>query len=161
MREAEALRFIEITERGRAGNAEYRRPNLFRLNYKPVGRAQATDEWRTIKTEDEAKMLAKTARAAVGPKYSPVVEFTKSQGGNPHRKRQINSGNPPTTDLGGETPTTSISASQRVQPALYVLSSDPQALNQFNAVRFRARPFLIVNNEKKSTRTRRGRKVAA
>ena len=26
LREAEALKFIEITERGRAGNAEYRRP---------------------------------------------------------------------------------------------------------------------------------------
>jgi hypothetical protein len=31
MREVEVLKFIEVTERGRAGNAEYRRPNLFRL----------------------------------------------------------------------------------------------------------------------------------
>jgi hypothetical protein len=62
MREVEALKFIEVTERGRAGNAEYRRPNLFRLTYKPVGRALATDEWRSIRTEAEAKMLSKVAR---------------------------------------------------------------------------------------------------
>jgi hypothetical protein len=38
LREVEALKFIEVIERGRAGNAEYRRPNLFRLTYRPVGR---------------------------------------------------------------------------------------------------------------------------
>jgi hypothetical protein len=36
LRELAALKFIEITEHGRAGNAEYRRPNLFRLNYRHV-----------------------------------------------------------------------------------------------------------------------------
>jgi hypothetical protein len=160
LREVEALKFIEVTERGRAGNAEYRRPNLFRLTYRPVGRALATDEWRSIKTEAEAKMLSKIARANFKTKHSPVGVRAKSQCGIPHRKPKIHSGNSPTMGHGEETHTTSISASQR---ALYVLSSDPQALNQFNSVRFRGRPFLIVNNDvsKKmapSRRTRNGKR---
>ena len=44
MREVCALGFVEITEQGRAGNAEWRRPNLFRLTYRPVGNARPTDE---------------------------------------------------------------------------------------------------------------------
>ena len=36
IREAVALGFLEVTERGRAGNAEWRRPNYFRLTYKPA-----------------------------------------------------------------------------------------------------------------------------
>ena len=72
LRQLVALKFIEITEHGRAGNAEYRRPNLFRLTYRPVDRAKATDEWRTIKTEEEARMLARLARKTTGQKHSPV-----------------------------------------------------------------------------------------
>jgi hypothetical protein len=41
LREVCALGFVEITERGRAGNAEWRRPNLFRLTYRRVGNRQA------------------------------------------------------------------------------------------------------------------------
>ena len=78
MREVEALKCIEVTERGRAGNAEYRRPNLFRLTYRSVGRALATDEWRSIKTEAEAKMLSKVARANAKRKHSPVGDCAKS-----------------------------------------------------------------------------------
>ena len=39
LREVCALGFIEITEQGRAGNAEWRRPNKFRLTYRHTGRA--------------------------------------------------------------------------------------------------------------------------
>jgi len=42
IRETVALGFTEITERGRAGNAEFRSPHKFRLTYFPVRRAQ----WR-------------------------------------------------------------------------------------------------------------------
>src|SRR5262249_60035859 len=56
LRELEALGFIEITERGRAGNGEWRRPHLFRLTYRYVGNAQPTDEWQRIKTDHEADM---------------------------------------------------------------------------------------------------------
>ncbi|MFY9900808.1 MAG: hypothetical protein WAK67_23910, partial [Xanthobacteraceae bacterium] len=37
--ETVALGFAEITERGRAGNAEFRSPHKFRLTYFPVRRA--------------------------------------------------------------------------------------------------------------------------
>jgi hypothetical protein len=145
MREVEALKFIEVTERGRAGNAEYRRPNLFRLTYKPVGRALATDEWRSIKTEAEAKMLI--ARANSKMKHFPVGDRAKSQWESPHRKPKIHSGNPPTTGLGGEAHTTSISASQRTECAPYVFSTDPRAVSAFGTSEYRGRPFLIVNND--------------
>ena len=98
-------------------------------------------------------MLSKVARANAKRKHSPVGDCAKSQWESPHRKADFNSGN---SGHGEETHTTSISASQR---ALYVLSSDPQALNQFNSVRFRGRPFLIVNNDvsKKMAPSRRTR----
>jgi hypothetical protein len=62
LREVCALGFVEITERGRAGNAEWRRPNLFRLTYRQVDRAAPTDEWKNIKTLEEAEMIAQKAR---------------------------------------------------------------------------------------------------
>jgi hypothetical protein len=47
LREVEALGFVEI-KRGRAGNAEFRRPNLFRLTYRPTEDKHETNEWRQI-----------------------------------------------------------------------------------------------------------------
>jgi hypothetical protein len=64
IRELSALGIAEVTEKGRAGNAEFRRPNLFRLTYHYVGRAEPTHEWRRIKAIEEAKKIATTARAA-------------------------------------------------------------------------------------------------
>jgi hypothetical protein len=157
LREVEALKFIEVTERGRAGNAEYRRPNLFRLTYRPVGRALATDEWRSIKTEAEAKMLSKIARANFQTKHSPVGSRAKSQCGIPHRNADSHSGRSPTTVLGVETRTTSISASQGADCTPYVFSTDPRAVSGFGTSEYRGRPFLIVNNDvrKKSAPSRR------
>jgi hypothetical protein len=159
LREVEALRFVEVTERGRAGNAEYRRPNLFRVTYRPVGRAQATDEWRSIKTEAEAKMLSKIARANFKTKHFPVGVRAEPQCEFPHRKPKIHSGIPPTTGLGGKTHTTSISASQRVECNPYAISIDPSASNAFGTAEYRGRPFLIVNNDvrKKLAPSRRTR----
>jgi hypothetical protein len=150
LRELAALKFIEITEHGRAGNAEYRRPNLFRLNYRHVDRAMATDEWRTIKTEVEARMLAKTARKAAEPKHSPVGEFTKSQRGNPHRKPQIHSGKTPTKAIVEKPPLPLYLGNQAYEgkgSRKYTLSSDPRAYEQFGTIEYRGRPFLIVNND--------------
>jgi hypothetical protein len=62
LREVVVLGFIEITERGRAGNAEFRRPSLYRLTYRHT-RSLPTDEWRRIK-EDEAEVIARASRAA-------------------------------------------------------------------------------------------------
>jgi hypothetical protein len=61
-REVEALGFAEVTERGRAGNAEYRTPNKFRLTYRPAASAEATDEWKKINTIEDAKAIAQAAR---------------------------------------------------------------------------------------------------
>jgi hypothetical protein len=67
LREGEALGFFRITDRGRGGNREYRAPNKFYLTF-AVGRGSRanppTDEWRKIKTINDAKAIARVARAA-------------------------------------------------------------------------------------------------
>jgi hypothetical protein len=67
IREAEALGFIRVMERSRGGNAEHRRPNLFRLTFahdRNSHREPPTHDWRRIKTSEEALEIAQTARAA-------------------------------------------------------------------------------------------------
>jgi hypothetical protein len=65
IRELEALGFLEVTERGCAGNADAGRPNLFRLTYRNAERvlSDGSHEWRRIKTMEEAKRVASKARA--------------------------------------------------------------------------------------------------
>jgi hypothetical protein len=66
IREAEALGFIRVTEHGRGGNREYRRPNLFFITF-AAGRDQRGEpphDWRKIKTSEEAHEIAKAARSA-------------------------------------------------------------------------------------------------
>jgi hypothetical protein len=64
IRECVALGFLEITRPGRAGNAEFRIPNLFRLTYRPSRgeRSYGTNEWRKIAELEDAAHIAKTAR---------------------------------------------------------------------------------------------------
>jgi hypothetical protein len=67
IREAEALGFIKVTERGRGGNADYRRPNMFYLTFANGRDAKSqppTHEWRRIKTMEEAERIADDARLA-------------------------------------------------------------------------------------------------
>jgi hypothetical protein len=61
IQELTALGFAEVTEPGRAGNAEWRKPNLFRVTYRHCDRAPPTNEWRHI-TDDDARMFATAAR---------------------------------------------------------------------------------------------------
>jgi hypothetical protein len=66
IREAVALGFIRVKQ-GRAGNAEHRQSNLFRLTFahdRNSRQEPPTDDWRKIKTLDEALAIARTARAA-------------------------------------------------------------------------------------------------
>ena len=49
-RECETLGFLEVTERGYAGNAEFRTPNKFRLTYLFAGGAKPTNEWAPIES---------------------------------------------------------------------------------------------------------------
>ena len=109
IRETVALGFAEITERGRAGNAEFRSPHKFRLTYFHAGRAPPTNEWQRIKTIEEAQ-LARAARREVAQKTK--VQWRKTpnlSGGNRHRKRQFHSAETATTRLSADSTTTSIS----------------------------------------------------
>jgi hypothetical protein len=68
IRELEALGFIRVTERGRAGNAEYRSPNKFYLTFaNERDGKEPPHDWRKIQTMDQAKQIARAARAAKNP----------------------------------------------------------------------------------------------
>lgn len=107
LRELEALGFIEVMERGRAGNADWRTPSLYRLTFRGLaGGYDGSDEWRKI-TEDDAKLIARAARKAKPEKSEHQWGKKPNLGeGNPHRKAQIIGGKTPTTCLGGESLTT-------------------------------------------------------
>ena len=63
-RELEALGFIEITERGCAGNAGFGKPNKFRLTFHPAEGAPSdgSHEWRRFKTIEDAERAKEEAR---------------------------------------------------------------------------------------------------
>jgi hypothetical protein len=77
LRELYALGYMEITERGRAGNGEWRRPNLFRLTYRQVGNAKPTNEWKRVKTKQDAELHARLARGTA--RRSDGKRTTKNQ----------------------------------------------------------------------------------
>ncbi|MBR1212057.1 hypothetical protein [Bradyrhizobium sp. JYMT SZCCT0180] len=111
VREAVALGFIEVTERGRAGNAEWRKPSLYRLTFcrsdHDVG--DGTHEWMKV-GEEQAEGVAAAARKAKAP--NPAK--TKSQwrkppilsGDNRHSKSESLSAETTTTCVSAETTTT-------------------------------------------------------
>jgi hypothetical protein len=83
IREAEALGFIRVTEHGRGGNAEYRQPNLFFVTYARARNSHAnppTDDWRKIKTIEEAEKIAAAARSNRSPRAVAHGKW--------HRKKQ-------------------------------------------------------------------------
>lgn len=80
IRELEALGFVKVS-RGKAGNAEFRSPSLFTLTNRPVGRFNATDDWRAIETAEKAERIAREARQ-VAPKTS--VQKQKTSAGFRH-----------------------------------------------------------------------------
>jgi len=89
LREAVALGFLEITEAGRAGTAEFRTPNGFRLTFLHATNAAPTDEWRRFESLDAAVATASAARAATAP--NPVFSA-----GNRHQRRKVSVGETPT-----------------------------------------------------------------
>ncbi len=95
IREAVALGFLEITEVGRAGNAEFRKPNLFRLTYRNTRNMAPTDEWKKINADKSAAEIKRQCRKT--PNISD---------GNRHRKPPIHSAETGTTSHGTETITT-------------------------------------------------------
>ena len=95
IREAVALGFVEITRPGCAGNAGYRQPTLYRLTYRHSGsHRETTDEWRQIKTIEEAKAIAERARGTpsdrrpktkLHPRRKPgAAPPPETRGGNDH-----------------------------------------------------------------------------
>jgi hypothetical protein len=65
IRELEALGFIEVTEHGRASAGEFRSPNYYRLTYPVVRKGNPpTNEWRQVKTTEDARRIARAARRA-------------------------------------------------------------------------------------------------
>ena len=70
IREAEALGFIRITERGRGGNAEHGSPNKFFLTFahgRTSRQEPPTHDWRRIESLEEAEQIARAARANKNP----------------------------------------------------------------------------------------------
>jgi hypothetical protein len=112
IREAVALGFLEITQRGRAGNAEWRQPNLFRLTYRPAKGVYGSDgshEWRKI-VEDEALAIATAARNAKPEKAK--LQWRKMPNLAPTKrteKHRLHSAESATTGHSTESATTSIS----------------------------------------------------
>jgi hypothetical protein len=95
IRECEALGFIEVTEHGRAGNAEFRSPNLFRLTYKDTTDADSTDEWRQIETIEDALAIARTARRTSPRKQNSTRGKPRvSVGRTPTENENVHSGKP-------------------------------------------------------------------
>ncbi len=92
IRELEWLGFVQVTERGRAGNAEHRAPNRFRIVYRPTDKAAPTDEWRRIETAEQAQEGARAARAA------------RSRGGNGRSPKKIPSRGFPQVSVGENQP---------------------------------------------------------
>jgi hypothetical protein len=65
IRELRALGIIELTRPGRAGNGEFRAPNLFRLTYLPAYGKAPTNEWRQFETVETAEQAAQKSRKPV------------------------------------------------------------------------------------------------
>jgi hypothetical protein len=95
IRELVALGFVEVTEQGRAGNADFRSPNKFRLTYKPVNRSPETNEWKRISTDEMAMEIKHQCRK------TPSFDV-----GNLHRKRRFHSAATITTGHSAVTITT-------------------------------------------------------
>ncbi len=98
--EVVALGFVEIMRPGRAGNAEFRRPTLYRLTYVVTKSLDPTHEWKRIETRAQALTAAKRARQK---NKNPVGISPASGEETPHRKH---GGISPTTCHGGKSPTT-------------------------------------------------------
>ena len=118
IREAVALGFLQITQRGRAGNAEFRSPNYFRLTYKHskdvVG--DGSHEWRRIETTAQATEIASGARRSGAGLKSPTRRKQKSSVG----KRQISVPEIATESTKAPVPETATTVKVRKSPLLSI-----------------------------------------
>jgi hypothetical protein len=109
IRETVALGFVEITEEGVAGGAEFRKPTLYRLTYRHSDKAagDGTHEWMNIKTDAEAKAIAASARVEK-PAQKQFLRYGSRQKSvrKPYRKAGSSSTESTTTVHSTETTTT-------------------------------------------------------
>jgi hypothetical protein len=98
--EDSALGFIEVTDPGRAGNSEFRKPKLFRLTYLPTdGDAEfGTNEWRRIETMEQAREIKAKAREPWRHR-----EIAKAKAAKARKKQESSGGKYPASV--GKTPT--------------------------------------------------------
>jgi hypothetical protein len=61
-RETVALGFVVVTDQGRGGNREFRRPSKYRLTYRRTEYDQPTHEWRRFQSVEVAVAVAQAAR---------------------------------------------------------------------------------------------------
>ena len=102
IRELAALGFVEVTQRGRAGNAEFRSSNLFRLTYRHTEKENPTEDWRRVATMAEAKEIARWARS---PKQNPSRGFSSvSDAKTPTENTNLPNGETPPTGDSRKTP---------------------------------------------------------
>jgi hypothetical protein len=110
IREGEALGLFFVTERGRANAGEFRAPNLFRISYRAAGKNPPTNEWKAIKTDDEAKLKARAARFSPSQKTKSQCRFPPNTGdGFRHRNGKFPVPVSVTTGTSTDSITTSIS----------------------------------------------------
>lgn len=77
MRECVALGLLVVTQHGRAGNAEFRAPNLFLLPYLETD--TSAQKWREITTTEKAETIAGAAARRPGKNKIPVSVSAKFQ----------------------------------------------------------------------------------
>jgi hypothetical protein len=67
LNEVIALGFVRVTRMGAAGNADSRMATMYLITYQHAGSAQyLEDNWKRIKTNEEAEAIAKAARKRKG-----------------------------------------------------------------------------------------------
>jgi hypothetical protein len=111
IRECCALGFIEVTEAGRAGNAEFRTPNLFRIAYRNSENllGDGSHEWRRIETMEGALALARAARKLIKKQKSSAEKPTGPSAGKPTESAPFPVRKTPTTPVVGKPALLSIS----------------------------------------------------
>ncbi len=72
IREAIALGFIKVTERGRAGNGEFRRAAQYELTFLNKGPVKATHDWQRIETRDDAERISAAAREKIARRKARI-----------------------------------------------------------------------------------------
>jgi hypothetical protein len=108
-REAVALGFVRLAERGRAGNAEHRRAHRWGLTYIRPNADKgppATDDWKRFKMIEDAERAAKEARKS---KNAVFVAAGKRRAKKQNPVRET-----PTMPV-RETPTTEMSGKPRLR----------------------------------------------